>query len=69
LDANDNQLEYPTLYASAKQGWTVKSADFVKGKPGTEGMTPLFETILEHIPPPKASSPSDPFKMLVSALE
>src|SRR3712207_4097027 len=49
LDASDEQLDFPILYGSAKQGWMADSLD------GSHdgGMTPLFELVLRHVPPPQ----------------
>jgi len=48
LDANEDQLNFPTIYGSAKQGWM--SDDWQK--PGSD-IVPLFESIIKHIPEPK----------------
>ena len=63
LDANDKQLDSPFVYASAKNGsattnLTVKNKD----------MTPLFETIIEHIPAPQGD-PGGPAQMLISTID
>jgi GTP-binding protein len=50
LDATEDQLDFPTLYGSAKHGWM--SADW---KDQTDNITPLLDAILEHIPPPKTA--------------
>ena len=63
LDATDEQLDFPVLYASAKQGWAVDDL----AKPHTD-MTPLFDKILEHVPAAKGE-PEKPFRMLVTTLE
>ena len=63
LDANESQLDFPTIYASAKEGWSA--ADFDAPR---ENMAPLFETILRHVPAPKADT-DGPFKMLVTTME
>ena len=57
------QLDYPVLYASAKQG-------FAATEPGAAGgdMQPLFDAILEVIPPP-TGDPEAPLQMLVAALD
>ena len=62
LDAGEEQLEFPVLYAVGKQG--IASAD-----PKTLGtdLAPLFAAILEHIPGPSCD-PDAPFAMLVSDL-
>jgi GTP-binding protein len=63
LDANDEQLDFPTLFASAKQGWAAESLEAEH-----KDMAPLFDLILRHVPPPKIDT--DPaFKMLVTTLE
>lgn len=43
LDATPEQLSYPTLYASARQGWAVKNMADEK-----KDMAPLFETVLSY---------------------
>ena len=63
LEANDEQLDFPTLFASAKQGWA--STELEKK---SEDMSPLFDLILNHVPAPKIDT--DPaFRMLVTTLE
>ncbi len=47
LDATDEQLDFPIIYGSAKNGWMSKDPT-VK----TTDMTALFETVLAHVPPP-----------------
>jgi GTP-binding protein len=63
LATNAEQLEFPVLYASAREGWAT--ADL--GTPGTD-MNPLFEAILRSVPPP-AGDPGAPLQMLVAALD
>ncbi len=63
LHATEEQFNAPFIYASARDGYAVRQLD----DPRTD-MTPLFETIVQHIPPPKAD-PTAPFKMLVSNLD
>lgn len=48
LDATEEQLDFPTVYGSAKQGWM--SDDWKKP---SDSITPLLDAILEHIPEPK----------------
>ena len=62
LDANDDQLDFKTLYGSAKQGWM--SYDWRKP---TNDITPLLDTIIDVIPAP-AHNPGTP-QMLISSLE
>jgi GTP-binding protein len=63
LDANDEQLDFPILYGSAKQGWMAMSED----GPKDQGMAPLFDLVLRHVPPPKVED--GPFRMLGTILE
>ena len=63
LKATDEQLDFPIIYASAKDGFAVRE---LSDKP--ENMTPLFQAIVEHVPAPTISS--EPFfQMLVSNLD
>ncbi len=63
LKANDEQLDFPIVYASAKNGFAMRELH-----ENSEDMTPLFETIIEHVPPPTISS--EPYlQMLVSNLD
>ena len=69
LGANDEQLDFPVVYASALQGWA--SLDVAAAKaPMRDGasMRPLFETILSRVPAP-AGDPSAPLQFQVSALD
>jgi len=63
LGADDEQLDFPIVYASAKMGWASLDPDS-KG----ENMEDLFETILGHVPPPTVVSEdkADQFRMLVT---
>ena len=63
LDASDEQLECPFVYASAKAGFAVKNLD----DPHVN-MVPLFETIIDHIPAPEGD-PEAPVQMLVSTID
>ncbi len=63
LATNADQLEFPILYASAKQGFATADMD----TPGTD-MVPLFEAILDNVPPP-TGDPDTPLQMLVAALD
>ncbi len=62
LDATDDQLEFPLLYAVGRDGIAMKSLE-EKG----QDLDPLMETILKEIPGP-AYAPGAPFQMLVSDL-
>ncbi len=63
LDASDEQLDCPFVYASAKAG-TASTQLTVKGK----DMTPLFDTILAHIPAP-CGDPDAPTQVLISTID
>ena len=63
LDASDEQLDCPFLYASAKAGFAVRNLDDPR-----ENMVPLFETIIEHIPPPEGD-PEAPTQVLISTID
>ena len=63
LDADEAQLDFPTLFASAKEGWAVAEPDAARND-----LSPLFETILDHVPAPEAE-PEAPFAMLATTLE
>jgi GTP-binding protein len=62
LDATDEQLDFPILYGSAKEGWMAESADGPK-----ESMAPLFDLVLRHVAPPVVEE--GPFRMLGTILE
>lgn len=63
LNANDEQLDFPILYASGRNGWAVRDlADEHKD------LTPLFETILSYVSEP-VCEPDKPFRMLATTLE
>lgn len=62
LGGNDDQLNFPTIYGSAKQGWM--SDDWKKP---TTDITPLLDSILRHIPAPKKIEGSP--QMLISNLD
>ena len=63
LDATDEQLDFPIIYGSAKQGWMADSPD----GPQDQGMAPLFDLVLKHVPEPKVEEGS--FRMLGTLLE
>jgi len=63
LDATEEQLEFPILYASAKQGWAAADLEAER-----KDMTPLFERIVSHVAPPEADV-NGPFRMLATTLE
>ena len=63
LEASDAQLEFPVLFASGRNGYVGYDSDVRSGD-----LTPLFATIVQHVPPP-AADVDGPFKMLVSLLD
>ena len=63
LGANEEQLDFPTLFASAKQGWAAEAPDAPR-----DSMDALFEAILSHVAPP-TGDPDAPFAMLATTLE
>ena len=62
LDATEDQLDFPTIYGSAKQNWMSKD-----WKIRTENISELFDAIIEHIPAPP-ENPGTP-QMLVTSLD
>ncbi len=62
LDATEEQLDFPVLYGSAKQGWMA-----LDPKGGEDGMAPLFDLVLRHVPAPKIDE--GPFRLLATTLE
>ena len=63
LKATDEQLDFPIVYTSAKNGFAMRELN-----DHNKDMTPLFQAIVQHVPPPTISS--DPFfQMLVSNLD
>jgi GTP-binding protein len=63
LDANEDQLDFPILYGSAKEGWMAASPD----GPKDQGMAPLFDLVTRHVPEPTIEE--GPFRMLGTILE
>ena len=63
LDASEEQLDFPILYGSAKQGWMAEKPEGPKDK----GMQPLFDLILRHVPPPQIEP--GPLRMIGTILE
>ncbi|GAA4745264.1 translational GTPase TypA [Sphingomonas daechungensis] len=63
LEANDEQLDFPTLYASGRAGYAGREDSVREGD-----LTPLFETIVSHVPSP-GLNPEGEFKMLATLLD
>ncbi len=62
LDATDEQLDFPILYGSAKEGWMAPNLEGPK-----ESMAPLFDLVLKHVKAPEVER--GPFRMLGTILE
>jgi GTP-binding protein len=63
LDATEGQIEFPVLYANAREG----IANYGLNDPGND-LRPLYETIIDEIPAPNYD-PDEPFQMLVADLD
>ena len=63
LGATEEQLDFPIIYASALNGYASENAETRSGD-----MTPLFETIIKHVPPPDVD-PDGPLQLQVSSLD
>jgi GTP-binding protein len=62
LDATEEQLDFPILYGSAKEGWMAQALEGPK-----ESMAPLFDLVIRHVKPPQVED--GPFRMLGTILE
>lgn len=84
LDANDEQLDFPIIYTSARHGWATADLEEAKAlavkaqaaggsiseDTAGPGMNALLDAILSHVPAPRVlGGPEDPFRMLVSQME
>ncbi len=63
MGASDKQLDFPMVYAAARDGYAMKSLDDEK-----KNLEPLFETILEHVPSPSGSV-DEPLQMQIFTLD
>ena len=63
LDASPEQLDFPILYASGRDGWCVTELDDAR-----DNLHPLLDVILAHVPPPLVE-PDKPFAMLATLLD
>ncbi len=63
LNATEEQFDAPVVYGSGRDGYMMYKLGQAK-----ENMAPLFQTIIDHVPPPFAK-PQDPFHMLVSNID
>jgi GTP-binding protein len=62
LDATDEQLDFPVLYGSGRNGWMARDPSGPQGN-----LAPMFDLILEHVPPPAVDD--GPFRMLATTLD
>jgi len=63
LDATDEQLDFPILYGSGRDGWVSENPEGPKDK----GLAPLFDLVLKHVPAPTVHP--GPFRMIGTILE
>ncbi len=63
LDATDEQLDFPILYGSGRDGWMAEAPE----GPKENGLAPLFDLVLRHVPEPKVGN--GPFRMIGTILE
>lgn len=63
LNANDEALDFPIVYASARDGWATTDPDHP-----SDDLRPVFETIINNVPPPQRNV-NAPLQMLVTSLE
>ena len=68
LGANDAQLDFPVVYASALNGWATLDLNKAQAADLPKDMRPLFETILRHVPAPVGNA-DEPLQFQVSALD
>ena len=64
LEATDEQLDFPTLFAVGREGWAVRDLE----KDARKDLAPLFDLIVKHVPAPKRDLDA-PFSMLGTTLE
>jgi GTP-binding protein len=63
LDANDEQLDFPILYGSGRDGWMALKPE----GPSDQGLAPMFDLVLSHVP--QARTEDGPFRMIGTLLE
>ena len=69
LGATDEQLDFPIIYASGLNGWACMDLKDAPSKGGSaDNMTPLFDTVLKHVPTPPGS-PDAPLQLQIAALD
>lgn len=65
LDATDEQLDFPILYGSGRDGWMNVAPEGPKDK----GLSPLLDLVLEHVPEPSVGDEDGAFRMIGTLLE
>jgi GTP-binding protein len=63
LDADDDALDFPIVFSSARDGWARRDM-----KDGNDNMKPVYDAIIRNVPAPK-DDPSGPLQMLVTTLD
>ena len=63
LEATDEQLDFPILYASGRQGWADLAIDGPR-----KDLSALFNLVVSHVPKPHGIDPTGPFKLLATTL-
>jgi GTP-binding protein len=64
MDAPDEVLEFPVVFASARHGWATLDLN-----DKSDSLRPLFETIIEHVPPPEVGLEEGPCRLQVTTLD
>jgi len=64
LEAPDETLEFPTIFASAKEGWGTLDLEVPN-----DNLQPLFETILKHVPSPETGLEDKPLRLQITTLD
>ena len=65
LGASDEQLDFPTLYASGRSGWASETLEGAR-----DDLSPLFDLVVKHVPEPaQLAQGGEPFRMLATTLE
>ncbi|MBW8284055.1 MAG: translational GTPase TypA [Rhizobium sp.] len=65
LDATDEQLDFPILYGSGRDGWMNVSPE----GPKDQGLAPLLDLVLQHVPEPSVGDEDGAFRMIGTILE
>ena len=67
LGAEEHAMDFPCIYASAREGWATDDLEKQATNPSTD-LRPLFEAIIKHVPVPK-DDPGAPLQMLITTLD